>query len=250
LVTATRHINSGVADGSQTLGWMSSRRILRAIRDCCLGYPRVSATATAATPVVPPDIVMLKGEMKGMMGSSDHSVDMPPLTKSGSSNEMLSFTSYAYGHMAPAATGAISKDATRRNPEAMYGLYYARQALALDGYTLAYICAKTVVYLVIPFIAYGIIDRQELLLTGPHLLLRILAFAPKAILLFSAALDRCKVLLLRKNLHARGSANTLDAAAPGASATPSNVLPPSRRASPQHLSSNRDPRWAVAWREA
>eukprot|EP00198_Chlamydomonas_reinhardtii_P000615 XP_001689950.1 predicted protein [Chlamydomonas reinhardtii] len=127
-------------------------------------------------------------------------------------------------------------------PWAAYGLYHARQALALDSWTLAYIGLKALVCLAVPLITTGTLDRQELLLVGPHLLLRMLSFAPKAAVLLLALCTRAYTALAARSASATAALFARSAATSAArlGTTPTDTA----------LVIVAEPAWAVAWREA
>ncbi|PNH03179.1 hypothetical protein TSOC_010773 [Tetrabaena socialis] len=185
---------------------LTGQRMLRALLDSCRGY--TTRPAVPAPPSPPP---------RGGAATAGGDQAITPIPSAAAAAAAAALVS----------SGGVHESQYGIGREAQYGLYHARQALALDGYTLAYIAVKGVVYLLVPYLLRGDIDRADLLLLSLHLLLRILSFAPKLLLLASAAL----AIARRKLFGWRQRA-----------------LPP--RPPPPQAALAAAPHWAVAWREA
>ncbi|KAG2444497.1 hypothetical protein HXX76_001246 [Chlamydomonas incerta] len=231
-----------------SLALLTRPRIMQALQDSCLGYssadaalpPQRAADGTAATTTT----TTTTGSAPGAAAAAAPQGDRKLRPRRGSAARTVA----AAAALADAAASTVAAvrhrcAALRRRRltrvEAAYGLYHARQALALDSWTLAYIALKAVVCLAMPLVTTGTLERQELLLVGPHLLLRMLSFAPKA-----------AVLLLALYAHACAALTSQHARA--GPATPLTVgLHARLGAAPAATAlAVADPAWAVAWREA
>ncbi|KAG2447236.1 hypothetical protein HYH02_007976 [Chlamydomonas schloesseri] len=243
-----------------SLALLTGPRILQALQDSCLGYalpgdaagpPQQQQQAThdmteAAAMALPSASHNGAGATASQLRRRRGSGTTNPPSAAGT----LMPASSAFSAVSSALRHSFSSLRRRRltGAEAAYGLYHSRQALALDSWTLAYIALKALVCLAVPLVATGTLDRTELLLVGPHLLLRMLSFAPKAAVLLLVLRTRAAAALPTWRTRAGG------AAAPASSPSPLPAAPvltagPAARTGPSSALAVADPAWAVAWRE-
>ncbi|KAG2493641.1 hypothetical protein HYH03_008158 [Edaphochlamys debaryana] len=211
------------------LALLTRRRIITALRDSCLGYTDPSPPVAPTSPTQAPAAVPAPATLTS---GPDAHPSAPALRQ-----RRLGSASAVARQLFRVGRGAAS---ARPSREASFGVYHSRQALALDGYALVCVAAKTVVCMVLPYILYGTLDRKELLqLVGPHFFLRLLSFAPKAVLLLLAAYSSILASLGLAPAPPPSTPSTA-VAAPGLNG----------RAAALRARAVRAQQWAVAWREA